>query len=292
MKNKYAYFIGCTIPFRASNYDLATKKIAEKLGIELVDLPDAGCCGLYFELMNEMTYLTMAARVLSMAEEKKLDLLVLCNGCNGSLYRANKKLKENPELKDKVNEVLAEVGREYKGTIEVKHLVRVLYEDVGIDRIKEKITNPLTNVKAAAHYGCHLLKPSEEMQFDDPKNPVSLDRLIEVTGAKSVDYYDKLQCCGGYVLAADAKTAYRMTGEKLAHVKSAGADIMITGCPFCNVMYDANQRAAETETGQQYKIPCLHYPQLLALAMGIDPKELGFEQNRVRPDMKLFIKSL
>ncbi|MFZ2456862.1 MAG: CoB--CoM heterodisulfide reductase iron-sulfur subunit B family protein [Candidatus Altiarchaeia archaeon] len=291
MKNKYAYFIGCTIPFRASNYDLATRKVTESLGIELVDLPDAGCCGLYFELINEMTYLSMAARVLSMAEEKKLDLLVLCNGCNGSLYRANKKLKENPELKDKVNEVLTEVGREYRGTIEVKHLIRVLYEDIGIEKIKEKIANPLTNVKAAAHYGCHLLKPSEEIMFDDPKNPVSLDRLIEVTGAKSVDYYDKLQCCGGYVLAADAKTAYKMTGEKLSHVKAAGADIMITGCPFCNVMYDANQRAAETETGQQYKIPCLHYPQLLALAMGVDPKELGFEQNRVRPDMKLFIKS-
>lgn len=290
MKDRYAYFIGCTIPFRASNYDLATKKVAERLGIELVDLPEAGCCGLYFELMNEMTYLSMAARVLSMAEEKKLDLLVLCNGCNGSLYRANKKLKENQELKDKVNEVLAKVGREYKGTIEVKHLIRVLYEDVGVERIKEKITNPLTNVKAAAHYGCHLLKPSEDIQFDDPKNPASLDALIEATGASSIDYYDKMQCCGGYVLAADAKTAYKMTGEKLAHVKAAGADIMITGCPFCNVMYDANQRAAETETGQQYKIPCLHYPQLLALAMGVDPKELGFEQNRVRPDMKLFVK--
>jgi len=232
----------------------------------------------------------MAARVLSMAEEKKLDLLVLCNGCNGALHRANRKLKGNPELKEKVNEVLAEVGREYRGTIEVKHLIRVLYEDVGVDRIKEKVENPLVKVKAAAHYGCHLLKPSEEMQFDDPKNPVSLDRLIEATGAKSVDYYDKMECCGGYVLAADAKTAYRMTGEKLSHVKAAGADVIITCCPFCNVMYDANQKTAEAETGVQYRIPVLHYPQLLALAMGIDPKELGFEQNRVRPDMRLFVK--
>ena len=288
--NKYSYFIGCTIPFRASNYDLSTRKILPRLGIDLIDLPDAGCCGLYFELINELTYLSMAARILSMAEERKTDLMVLCSGCNGALHRANQKLKSNKELKDEVNEILKDVDREYKGNIEVKHLIRVLYEDVGLDKIKKEVTNPLTNVRAAAHYGCHLLKPSRDMNFDDSHSPQSLDKLIEATGAKSIDYYDKNQCCGGYVLAADAKTAYRMTGEKLEHAKAANADMLITACPFCNVMYDANQKAAETETQKQYKIPCLHYPQLLALAMGIDAKELGFEQNRIKPDMTKFGK--
>ena len=288
--NRYAYFIGCTIPFRASNYDLATKKVMPRLGVDLVDLPDAGCCGLYFELVNEMTYLSMAARVISMAEDQKLDLMVLCSGCNGALHRANEKLKNDDELKDKVNEILKDVDREYKGTIEVKHLIRVLWEDVGLERIKKEVSNPLTSIRAAAHYGCHLLKPSRDMNFENPAEPESLDKLIEVTGAKSIDYFDRNLCCGGYVLAADAKTAYKMTAEKLANVKKANADLLITACPFCNVMYDANQRAAETESGQQYRIPVLHYPQLLALSMGIDPKELGFEQNRVRPDLSLFRK--
>jgi len=287
MTDKYAYFIGCTTPFRVSNYDLSTRKVMDKLGIELVDMPDAGCCGLYYELINEKTYLAMAARVLSMAEDLKLDLMVLCNGCNGSLFRANKKLKENPELKDEVNEILADIDRQFKGTIDVKHYVKVLWEDLGVDKIKEKVTKPM-NLKVAAHYGCHILKPSEEIMFDNPKGPVSLDELIEATGAKSIDYYDKAQCCGGYVLAADKDIAYTMTGQKLQNVKKSGADIMVTCCPFCNVMYDANQKAVESALGEELKIPVLHYPQLLGLAMGYEPKDLGLEQNRARVDPKMF----
>ncbi len=283
MNNKYAYFIGCTTPFRVSNYDLSTRKIMDKLGIELVDIPDAGCCGLYYELVNELTYLSMAARIISMAEDLKLDLMVVCNGCNGSLFRANRKLKQNHELRDEVNEILSEFGREFKGTIEVKHYIKVLWEDLGVDKIKDAVTKPL-NVKVAAHYGCHLLKPSEELEFDNPKEPVSLDQLIEATGAKSIDYYDKLLCCGGYVLAADKNVAYTMTGEKLKNVKNAGADIMVTNCPFCHVMYDANQRAIENELEKKFGIPILHYPQLLGLAMGYTPRDLGLEQNRVRVD--------
>ena len=287
MTDKYAYFIGCTTPFRVSNYDLSTRKVMDKLGIELVDMPDAGCCGLYYELINEKTYLAMAARVLSMAEDLKLDLMVLCNGCNGSLFRANKKLKENPELRDEVNEILADIDRQFKGTIDVKHYVKVLWEDVGVDKIKEKVTKPI-NLKVAAHYGCHLMKPSEEIMFDNPKDPASLDELIEATGAESIDYYDKAQCCGGYVLAADKDIAYAMTGQKLQNVKKAGADAMVTVCPFCNVMYDANQKAVESAIGQELKIPVLHYPQLLGLAMGYEPKDLGLEQNRARVDPKMF----
>jgi heterodisulfide reductase subunit B len=278
---KYAYFVGCTIPFRESNYDLSSRKVLAKLGVEVVDMPDAGCCGLYYELANEMTHLALAARVLSMAESIGHDLLVLCSGCNGSLYRVNKKLKENPDLKENVNKILAEVGREYKGTIEVKHLVRVLWEDVGVEKIKSLVTNPV-NMKIAAHYGCHFLRPSDEMGFDDPKSPVSLDSLIEATGAKSVDYFEKHLCCGGYVLAADQKVAYQMTGEKLRNVKKAGADAIVTACPFCHVMYDANQRAVEAEVQEKFNIPVLHYPQLLGLAMGIPANELGFESNRIR----------
>jgi heterodisulfide reductase subunit B len=289
MNNKYAYFIGCTTPFRASNYDLSTRKIMDKLGVELVDIPDAGCCGLYYELVNELTYLSMAARVISMAEDLKLDLMVVCNGCNGSLFRANRKLKENPELKDEVNEILSEVDREFKGTIEVKHYVKVLWEDLGVDEIKKKVVNPL-NVKVAAHYGCHLLRPSEEIRFDNPKEPVSLDQLIEATGAKSIDYFEKSLCCGGYVLAADQKVAYTMTGEKLKNVRKAGADLMVTACPFCNVMYDANQRAVENELQEKFGIPVLHYPQLLGLAMGFDVRDLALEQNRVRVDPRIFSK--
>jgi len=286
-KNKYAYFIGCTTPFRVPNYDLSTRRIMDRLGIKLIDMPNAGCCGLYYELIDELTYLSMAARIISIAEDLKIDLMVICNGCNGSLIRANKKLRQNPELKDKVNEILADIDREFRGIIDVKHYVRVLWEDIGIDRIKKNVVKEL-NIRVAAHYGCHLLKPSEDIKFDNPKEPQSLDQLIEITGAKSIDYYDKQLCCGGYVLAADKSVAYTMAGEKLRNVRSAGADIMVTVCPFCNVMYDANQRGIETEIKECFNIPVLHYPQLLGLAMGYSFRDLGLEQNRIRVNPKLF----
>lgn len=287
-QRKYAYFIGCTTPFRVSNYDLSTRKIMEKLDVELVDMVDAGCCGLYYELVNEPTYLAMAARVISMAEDEGLDLMVICNGCNSALYRANRKLKENPELKQEVNEILADLDREFRGTAEVKHFVKVLWDEIGLEEIKSKVENPLTGVKVAAHYGCHLMKPSVDLQFDDPKNPASLDDLIEATGADSIDYFDKGLCCGGYVLAANQDIAYDMTGRKLKNVKKAGADVMTTVCPFCNVMYDANQRPIQKELGEEFNIPVLHYPQLLGLAMGYDFRDLGLRRNRVRVKKEIF----
>lgn len=284
---KYAYYLGCTIPFRESNYDLSTRKVMGNLDVELVDLKGAGCCGLYYEQINELTHLAMSARVISMAESLGLDLMVLCNGCNGSLVKARNKLVENPELRDKVNEILADIDREFRGTSEIKHVIRILYEDIGIDEIKKTVKNPL-NVKVAAHYGCHLLKPSEQIKFDDPREPKSLDELIEVTGAKSVDYFDKNLCCGGFVLGADKDIAYNMTGQKLQNVKDVGADLMITACPFCHVMYDANQRAIENELQKKFGIPVLHYPQLLGLAMGFNARDLALEQNRVRVNPGIF----
>lgn len=287
MNKRYAYFIGCTIPARVTNYDLASRKVMKNLGIELVDLEGAGCCGLPYEQVNELAHLSLAARVISMAENLNLDLMVLCNGCISSLVKAKNKLKENPELKDKVNEILSEVDMEFKGDSEIKHIIRVLYEDIGIEKIKKKIKNPL-KIKAAAHYGCHLLRPSDELHFDDPLDPHSLDELIEATGAESVDYFDKKLCCGGEVFGANKDITYNMVGQKLQNVKDSKAEIMITTCPFCHVMYDANQRAISRELNQEFDIPVLHYPQLLAIAMSIPLEELALEQNRVRIKPEIF----
>jgi heterodisulfide reductase subunit B len=151
------------------------------------------------------------------------------------------------------NKVLAGIDREFKGSIEIKHVVRVLYEDVGVDEIKRAVTNPL-KMKVAAHYGCHLLKPSGQIRFEDPEDPKSLDELIKATGAESINYFDKNLCCGGFVLGADKDIAYNLTGQKLQNVKDADADVMVTACPFCHVMYDANQRAIENELQKKYGI--------------------------------------
>jgi heterodisulfide reductase subunit B len=169
---KYAFFLGCTIPARAMNYEVSARKIATKLGIEFVDLPDFGCCGFPVKSVDSFTTIVMAAKNIAIAEEKGLDICTLCNGCVVTLVEANHELKHKEELRKKVNKELSKIGKEYKGTIEVKHFARVLYEDVGVEKIKKEVKYGLDDFKLAAHYGCHYFKPSVVYgRFDDPEYP-------------------------------------------------------------------------------------------------------------------------
>ncbi len=284
--NKYAFFLGCTTPFRKTNYEQATRAVCAKLGIELVDIPNGGCCGFPLESVNEETYLAMAARVLSIAEEMGLPVLTICTGCSLSLTRAKHALDGSEELRLEINEALAKIGRRYNGTVAAKHLVRALVEDFGVDNVKAAVTKPL-DLKVCAHYGCHLIRPSDEVQFEDPEDARSLDDLIAATGAVSLDYYDKYACCGGNGIATFTEGAYKMSGDKLLSMKEAGAQAAVTACPFCNVMFDTNQKVIEGQVGAELQVPVFHYPQLLGLALGMDAKELGIDKNRVKVDPAL-----
>jgi len=269
--------LGCVIPARLNSYDAATRRIAEVLGVELVDIEGAICCSSPdMESMSEETGLAMAAYNISIAEEMNLDIMVLCNGCNEVLVKANKKLKENKKLQDKVNNVLADLGRKYNGTIEVKHLVRVLYEDFGVEKIKKKIKKPFKNLKVAVHYGCHLIKPSEFLMFDNPENPKSLDELVNITGARSVNYPDKMECCGGPILAVNEDLSLNIARSKIEVVKKY-ADVIVTACPFCYLQYENCQLLS----GEKEQIPVVLYPQLLGLALGIDYDDLALYENRI-----------
>ena len=282
--NEYALFLGCTVPVRALNYELSARRVAEELGIRLVDLDEFSCCGFTIKSINHKSALVMAARSLAIAEEKNLDICTLCSACTSFLTEVNKKLKKNKDLREEVNKDLELIGREFKGSIEVKHFARILYDDK--EGVKEKIVKPLDGLKIAAHYGCHYLKPSEIYDFEDPEAPFTLDELIEVTGATSVDYLNKQLCCGGGILGIDEDTALEMSGVKLDHIKG-NADAMVLICPFCDIMYDINQGRIEKKLGRDYKIPVLYYPQLLGLALGLNSKDLGFDMNRVRTNKLL-----
>ncbi len=282
---EYAFFIGCTSPVRALNYELSARKVAEIFDIKLVDIEDFACCGFPVKSMNTEAAFTMACRNLAIAEKNKQDIVTICNACTGFLKEASKKVNEDPELKKKINENLAPTGLKYNGTVEVTHFAKLLYNEIGKEKIKEKIINPLNKLDIAAHYGCHYIKPSKI--FDEDVNfPHTLDELIEATGAKSIDYENKNLCCGGAILGIDENTAREMTKEKLDKIKGK-ADAMVLICPFCSIMYDANQRAVETQYNTEYKIPVLYYPQLLGLALGCDARELGMEMNRVRTNALL-----
>ncbi|MGB9135497.1 MAG: CoB--CoM heterodisulfide reductase iron-sulfur subunit B family protein, partial [Candidatus Bathyarchaeia archaeon] len=195
---KYAIFLGCTIPARQPNYELSARKSLAKLGIELVDLANMTCCcPPPVQSLDLETSIAIAAYNICLAEEEGISMLTLCSGCFESLAMANAMLKRDKELKTRINGILAEAGKEFRGSIEVKHFLQVLMGDVGIERIKEKLVKSLANLRVAAFYGCHALRPSELLKLDDPERPRILENLIETLGAKNVEYRNKLKCCGG-----------------------------------------------------------------------------------------------
>ncbi len=278
---RYALFLGCTVPVRAMNYELSARKVAEVLGIEFIDMEDALCCGFPVKSINREASIIMAARNLALAEKQGLNICTLCSACTSVLTEVNKVLIEDEELREIINKKMGDIA--YNGKVEVKHFSRILYEDFGVDRLKTFVERPLEGIKLAAHYGCHYLKPSEIYDgFDDPEQPKSLDLLIELTGAESVMYQGRGDCCGGAILGVEEEIALKMTKKKLDHVKAVGADAMISICPFCSVMYEGNQKKIEKEFDTKYGLPVLYYPQLLGLALGISPDELGFKLNRVK----------
>ena len=284
--SKYALFLGCTVSVKGLNYELSARRVAEKLGINFVDIPEFSCCGFPLDSIHHDSALTIAARNLALAEAKGLDIITLCSACTGHLTEVQKLFSngENSIEIKRINSDLRDFGYHYNGGTKVKHFARVLYEDIGLEELKKFIKYPLKGLRIAPHYGCHYIKPSEIYDdFDNPIQPQSLDKLIEVTGATPVKYRDKLQCCGGGILAVDEKTPVKMVKQKLDHIKERNADAMTLLCPFCNIMYDEYQSTVETTFNTQYNIPILYYPQLLGLAMGLDPKkDLAVKKNQVK----------
>jgi heterodisulfide reductase subunit B len=281
MSDEYALYLGCTIPTKEFGYEASTRKVCEVLDIGLHDLEGYICCGYPAETpVAHDTWLAMAAYNIALAEEKGLDLVTPCNGCFNSLKRANTILKEDKALREKTNKELSKLGRKYKGTVEVKHIAEVLYDHK--EKISENVKKPLKDISVAPHIGCHIVKPSEFMQVDDPNNPKILDELVEITGAKSLDYIDKNMCCGNVLRGLEEEVSVSIAREKLKRIKEVNADCMTTICPACHLQYDIGQLEIKSKFKEEYNIPVLHYPQLLGLAMGLDPQELGMDQLKVK----------
>jgi len=289
-ENKYLMFLGCAIPYRVSAYEISARKILQRLGVELVEMPEFNCCGLPLDPVSHEIMLILAARNLALAEQKGLNILTLCPGCAGTLKKVNKMLKEDKALREEINRHLKEAELEFKGTINAKHLMQALIEDVGLEKIKEAVVKPLTALKVAEHNGCHILRPREFIGFDDPEDPKTLKSLIEATGAVCLDYMDETECCGAPSVGVNDKIALQLARDKLNNIKSVEAQALITICPFCHIMYDTNELRIEKMFNETYGIPVLHYPQLLGLAMGIPTEELAF--NDLRVDASRVIKQV
>jgi len=281
--SKYLFYLGCAIPYRVPSYEVSSRKVLAALGVELVEMPEFNCCGLPLDPVNHEAMLILSAKNLALAEQQGLNILTLCPGCAGSFKKVSKILKEDSQLKQQINDRLKEVGLEFKGTIETRHLLQFLREDVGIDKIKASVVKPLMGLRVADHNGCHVLRPKQYIGFEDPEDPQTLKLLIEATGAVCLDYVNKNECCGAPSVGVSDKVALSLAKDKLSHVKAARAQALITICPFCHIMYDTNELRIEKLFNEDYGIPILHYPQLLGLAFGLNPEELAFNDLRVNP---------
>ncbi len=286
---RYAVFLGCTVPTRQMNYEQSARAVAKALDIELVDAR-FGCCGFPIESINELKALSIAAMNLKEAHETGLDVVALCSACSKMLSNAENVLIRDQAMMKKVNSLLnKQLGVEYRGeNPRIVHFARMLYEDMGVDRIRSMAKHPMERLRVAVHPGCHYTRPSELYDgFDDPQFPHSLDELVKATGAESVEYRGKEGCCGGGILAVNESLAKEMTLRKLETLTLAGVDALVLVCPFCSIMYDRYQKLIEAELGRSFNVPVLYYPQLLGLALGIDPEELGFDINSVGVDVLL-----
>lgn len=281
----YALFLGCTIPARQPNYELSARKALAKLGIELVDLANMTCCAPPpVQSIDFETGLSIAAYNICLAEEADLNMVTLCTGCFESLAMTNAMLMENEKLREDVNRILSKAGKEFQGSKEVKHYLQVLKDDIGVERIKQRVSKPLSNLKVASFSGCHLLRPSELLKFDEPERPRIFDDLIEALGAKSVEYRNKLKCCGGLLRGHSDDLALSIAREKLVNTSKAGVDCISTLCPFCFIALDLGQLQVRSKFQEEYNMPVLHYAELLSLALGIEPRELALESHKVKVD--------
>lgn len=283
-KLRYALYTGCTARESTPELLKSTLAVAEKLGIELVLLDEATCCGAsHLQDYDDFLSLVLNARNICYAEKLGLTMVTICNTCQLNTAMTKHRLDTNPELKAKVNVKLAEVGLEYKGTSVVTHFLYAIIQDYGLDNLSKKVNVPLSQFNIAPFYGCHNIRPSELQNLsnggENPYNPTSLDDLIIACGGNNVDYDAKNKCCGFHAELQSPHTAAVLTGNALSGAMDANADWMVTPCPLCHLKLDVQHHGASKAIGREVKLPVLHMPQMVGLALGCTPAELGLQHH-------------
>jgi succinate dehydrogenase / fumarate reductase cytochrome b subunit len=284
---KYAYFPGCVAQGACRELYQSTQALTQALGIELIELKKAACCGSgTFKEDSQLLEDTVNARNIALAEELNLPLLTHCSTCQGVIGRVDERLKErqtsNPVYVEQVNRLLQQENcSPYRGTTSVKHLLWALVGDYGLDALEKQVTRKLSGLKCAAFYGCYLLRTQSHLPFDDPYNPQSLENVFRAVGATPVYYRGRTQCCGWPLSSYATEQSFKMAGMHIQEAIARGADCIVTPCPLCHLNLDSRQPEVEQVIGQTLGLPILHLPQLVALALGICPQDLGLHRHIV-----------
>lgn len=281
-------FVGCTTPYHLPGYEAASRAVLETLGVALTDVPAFKCCGYPFKNVDIGATVLASATNLALAQTQDLDVVVLCKCGYGTMKQVAHMLDEDASLQEQVNRELDQDGLHYSPGTTVMHLLEVLHKVVGVDHVKAHITRPYTAFRVAPHYGCHALRPSEITGFDDPVAPVVFDDLVATTGAQSVDWPEKLACCGGPIYPVNETLAMDLAKKKLTGAAQAEAHVITTACPFCQLQFERLRRDDNGLKVSKNGVSSIVYPQLLGFAMGLDPERLGIGA-RCRQVLERFI---
>jgi heterodisulfide reductase subunit B len=287
---KIAVFWGCRILTSQYAYEMSVREAFPKLNIELVDLSETNCCGDPVKNMKDLAANYLAARVLALANKTGLDnLLVPCNRCHFVISEAKNVLEKNERFGQKIIEVLKEEGLEYNPNVKIWHVIDFLHDFVGLDNVKKAVQKSLKGLKLATHVGCQIIRYSDLGRVDDAENPRKLDELVSALGAETVDYAEKLDCCGANLMYSHSDSALSLAGTKLSVLQNLGVDGLVVSCPDCGLMFDSKQKDAETTVGAKLRLPVVYYTQLLGLALNIEQEKLGLHLNQ-SPVGQLFSK--
>lgn len=285
----YSYFPGCCLPGTGVGLATSIDVISSRLEMGLVELEDWSCCGATpFLAVDQLEAICIAARNLALAKKAGLDLVTSCSCCYGNFNRVNARLRLYPEVKNKVNSCLAEVGLEYNGEVKARHLWEVMFNDITVQAIKSKVVKPLNGLKVAPYYGCQLIRP--ELGFDDPEFPESLDQLITSLGGEATPFSLKSRCCGSSLIICETDLALNLIRQLLDSAQSGGAQCIMTTCPLCQLSLDAYQSMVNSKFKTRYDLPVLFFTQLIGLALGVEPKALALDTAIVSPKRILTLR--
>ncbi len=278
---RYAYYPGCSLEAGSAAYDISVRAVLAQLGLELDELDDWNCCGAteYFS-QDELVATSVIARNLALVDSDHDQLVAPCAACFLNLKKTDKLMAENRALCRKVDQALAAGGLRYKaGRVHVRHLLDVLYTDVGEAALKAKVVQPLTGLRVAPYYGCQIVRPLNG--FDDPEYPMKMDEMFTWLGAEVVDYPVKAHCCGGHMTQISEENAFELIRRLLQSAQDYHADLILCMCPMCQLNMDGYQARVNNFFDTHFRLPIVFFTQLLGVALGIDMKKLGFGKELV-----------
>ena len=277
----YLYFPGCTLYTKAKNFDQTARTCSSLLGFELKELTDWTCCGATFPLATDnLMALLPPARTLARARNAGTVLTTLCAICFNVIKRTNRLIQTDGEKREKINNFME---TNYQGDLRVLHYLEIVKQEIGFQKLKEKVKKDLSGLKAAAYYGCMLLRPFDEMEFDDKEHPTIFEEFLEGLGAQAVEFPYRIECCGSFQSVGSPEVATECANTILRSAIKNGAEIVVSTCPMCTFNIDHKQADIKRKYLDFKTIPVLYFTQILGLALGVDPAALGFEQNAVDP---------